>query len=47
VEFGVPVPVIALSLFMRFRSRQENSFRDRLLAVLRYQFGRHDIKKNE
>lgn len=47
VELGVPVPVIALSLFMRFRSRQENSFRDRLLAVLRYQFGRHDIKKNE
>jgi 6-phosphogluconate dehydrogenase len=47
VELEVPVPVIALSLFMRFRSRQENSFRDRLLAVLRYQFGRHDIKKNE
>jgi 6-phosphogluconate dehydrogenase len=47
VELGVPVPVIALSLFMRFRSRQENSFRDRLLAVLRYQFGRHDIKKDE
>ena len=47
VYLGVPVPVIALSLFMRFRSRQENSFRDRLLAVLRYQFGRHSIKKHE
>ena len=47
VDLGVPVPVIALSLFMRFRSRQENSFRDRLLAVLRYQFGRHSIKKHE
>ncbi len=47
VDFGVPVPVIALSLFMRFRSRQNNSFRDRLLAVLRYQFGRHSIKRDE
>ncbi len=47
VDFGVPVPVIALSLFMRFRSRQENSFRDRLLAVLRYQFGRHSVKKDD
>ncbi|WP_448587418.1 phosphogluconate dehydrogenase (NAD(+)-dependent, decarboxylating) [Thermocrinis sp.] len=47
VDLSVPAPVIALSLFMRFRSRQSNSFRDRLLAVLRYQFGRHAVKKDE
>ena len=44
---GIPIPVIAESLFMRFRSRQENSFRDRLLAGLRYEFGRHQVKKRD
>jgi len=47
IERGVPVPTIADALFMRFRSRQENSFRDRLLAGLRYQFGRHKVRKKD
>ncbi len=47
IKRGVPLPAIAESLFMRFRSRQENSFRDRLLAGLRYQFGRHEVKKKD
>ena len=48
IKRAIPVPTIAEALFARFRSRQKNSFRDRLLAGLRYQFGRHEIKrKNE
>ncbi len=45
VELGVPVWVIADALFNRFRSRQRDSFRDRLLSALRYEFGRHEVKK--
>jgi 6-phosphogluconate dehydrogenase len=30
----------------RFRSRQENTFADRLLAALRNQFGGHAVKKD-
>lgn len=45
IKRAVPVPTIAEALFARFRSRQRNSFRDRLLAGLRYQFGRHEIKR--
>ena len=45
VQRAVPVPTIAEALFARFRSRQRNSFRDRLLAGLRYEFGRHSVKK--
>ncbi len=45
IEAGVPVPVIAQSLFQRFRSRQSNSFADRLIAALRNEFGGHAVKK--
>src|SRR5213596_665090 len=41
VERGVPAPVLALSLFSRFRSRQVDSFRDRVIAALRAEFGGH------
>ncbi len=47
VELGVPLWVIGDSLFVRFRSRQNNSFRDRLLAALRYEFGGHRVKKKD
>ena len=47
VELGVPLWVIADSLFTRFRSRQSNSFRDRLLSAMRYEFGRHEVKKKD
>jgi len=43
VESGVPAPVIALSLFDRFRSRQTESFSDRLQAALRKEFGGHAV----
>jgi 6-phosphogluconate dehydrogenase len=45
VDRAVPAPVLALALMMRFQSRQEDSFRDRLLAALRAQFGGHAVKE--
>ncbi len=45
IETAVPAPVITASLFARFRSRQENSFANRVLAALRREFGGHGVKK--
>jgi 6-phosphogluconate dehydrogenase len=44
IEAGVPLPAIGLSLYMRFFSRQENSFAMRMLAALRNEFGGHGVK---
>ena len=44
INTAVPAPTIALSLMMRFRSRQENSFGARMLAAMRQQFGGHAVK---
>ncbi|MBI4964000.1 MAG: decarboxylating 6-phosphogluconate dehydrogenase [Desulfomonile tiedjei] len=44
VDTDVSVPVIALSLFSRFRSREEDSFADKVLAALRHEFGGHAVK---
>jgi 6-phosphogluconate dehydrogenase len=41
MEEAVPVPVLAASLFTRFRSRQEQPFAERLLSAMRQQFGGH------
>ena len=46
VELGVPVPVIALSLQARFRSRQDQPFGVRLLAAMRQQFGGHAVRRD-
>ena len=43
-DLGVPVYVLAASLFERFASRGENLFQDRLLSALRLQFGGHTEK---
>jgi 6-phosphogluconate dehydrogenase len=43
VEMGVSAPVIALSLFKRFQSRQEDLFSDKVLAALRNEFGGHAV----
>ncbi len=37
--------VITLALFERFRSRDNDSFADKLLASMRNEFGGHPIKK--
>jgi len=44
IELGVPAPIITLSLLERLRSRDTDSFSDKLLAAMRNQFGGHAIK---
>ncbi len=46
IALDVPAPVITLSLLERLRSRQSNSFSDRLLSAMRNEFGGHAIKKS-
>jgi 6-phosphogluconate dehydrogenase len=47
IETGVSAPVITLSLMNRFRSRDRNSFSDRVLAALRREFGGHSVVTSE
>jgi 6-phosphogluconate dehydrogenase len=47
IDLDVPAPVITLSLLQRLRSRDSESFADRMLAVMRNQFGGHAVKKEE
>ncbi|TMC47318.1 MAG: decarboxylating 6-phosphogluconate dehydrogenase [Chloroflexi bacterium] len=46
IDESVPVPIIAEALFARFRSRMENTFGDRMLAMMRQQFGGHAVVKD-
>jgi 6-phosphogluconate dehydrogenase len=41
VEEAVPVPVLAASLFARFRSRQDHTFGEKMLSAMRFGFGGH------
>ncbi len=45
LELNVSAPVITLSLMERFRSRDDDSFADKLLSSMRNEFGGHAIKK--
>jgi len=45
IDLDVPAPVITLSLLARLRSRDGESYADRLLAAMRQQFGGHAIRK--
>jgi 6-phosphogluconate dehydrogenase len=45
IDLDVPAPVITLALIQRLRSRDEESYADRLLAALRNQFGGHAVKQ--
>ncbi len=45
IDLDVPAPVITQALIERLRSRDRDSFSDRLLAALRNQFGGHAVKK--
>jgi 6-phosphogluconate dehydrogenase len=45
IEKSVPAPVLMLSLFARFASRQEDSFSAKVVAALRNEFGGHAVKK--
>jgi 6-phosphogluconate dehydrogenase len=44
MELSVSAPVITLSLMERYRSRDKDSFADKLLASMRNEFGGHAIK---
>jgi 6-phosphogluconate dehydrogenase len=44
IEKGVPAPVLMLSLFARFASRQDDSFSAKVIAALRNEFGGHAVK---
>jgi 6-phosphogluconate dehydrogenase len=44
MALDVPAPVITLALLARLRSRDADSFADRLLATLRKEFGGHAVK---
>lgn len=41
IEEAVPAYVLTASLFTRFRSRQENSFAEKMLSAMRQKFGGH------
>lgn len=46
IDLNVPAPVITLSLLMRLRSRQPDSFGGKVIAALRNEFGGHAVKKS-
>lgn len=47
INNDVPAPIITLSLFRRFSSRQDESYSAKLLAALRNQFGGHAVKRSK
>ncbi|KQQ84572.1 6-phosphogluconate dehydrogenase [Xanthomonas sp. Leaf131] len=44
IDLEVSAPIITLSLMERLRSRDKDSFTDKLLAAMRNQFGGHAVK---
>jgi 6-phosphogluconate dehydrogenase len=44
MELGVPTPATALSLIMRLRSRQEDTFAGKVVAAVRREFGGHAVR---
>ncbi|MGJ9385623.1 phosphogluconate dehydrogenase (NAD(+)-dependent, decarboxylating) [Salipaludibacillus sp. CF4.18] len=45
LDFQVPAPVIALSLMMRNRSLEDDTFTGKVVAALRNEFGGHEVVK--
>ena len=45
IDLDVPAPIITQSLIERLRSRDSDSFSDKLLSAMRNEFGGHAIKK--
>ena len=41
IEEGVPADVLSASLYVRFRSRQEHTFAEKILSAMRQKFGGH------
>ena len=45
IDLDVPAPIITQSLIERLRSRDSDSFSDKLLSAMRNEFGGHAVKK--
>ena len=45
IEKEVPVPTLTAALFTRFRSRQPESFAEKMLAAMRRAFGGHSVRR--
>ncbi len=45
ISHDIPAEVLTLALMRRFRSRQQDTFTDRVLAALRAEFGGHAVKE--
>jgi 6-phosphogluconate dehydrogenase len=45
IDLNISAPVITESLIRRLRSREENNFTDRMIAIMRNEFGGHNVKK--
>ncbi|MGH7255195.1 MAG: 6-phosphogluconate dehydrogenase, partial [Nitrospirales bacterium] len=45
IDKDVPVPALTTALFTRFRSRQQETFSEKMLAALRKAFGGHSVRK--
>jgi len=45
IDLDVPAPIITASLIERLRSRDTDSFSDKLLSAMRNEFGGHAMKK--
>ncbi|MEO6757849.1 MAG: 6-phosphogluconate dehydrogenase (decarboxylating), partial [Saprospiraceae bacterium] len=43
LDLGIATPVIALSLMMRYRSQQDDTFSGKVVAALRNEFGGHAV----
>jgi 6-phosphogluconate dehydrogenase len=41
IEEGVSADVLSASFFVRFRSRQDHTFAERVLSAMRHKFGGH------
>ena len=44
IEQGIPAPVITMSVQMRFRSQQDESYAGKVLSAMRNAFGGHTVK---
>jgi 6-phosphogluconate dehydrogenase len=46
IDLNISAPVITESLIRRLRSREDNNFTDRMIAIQRNAFGGHSVKKD-
>jgi 6-phosphogluconate dehydrogenase len=44
IDLNISAPVITESLVRRLRSREENNFTDRMISIMRNEFGGHEVK---